>query len=136
MRNPGACGVKVTFTVQMPVDGMAPVQVPGLASEKSSPVVPWVTKLTEPIVVFAGMLKVTGRVLLQGAGVVAPDGQTLTLPKLCGVKAQLRMSLFSTLPPVAPVKPTKAELLVRPIEVILNGTPEGNRSVPSMIRSD
>ena len=58
------------------------------------------------MVVLAGTLKVSGSVLLHGAGVVLPDGQTLTLPKLCGVKVQLRMSLFSESAPVAPVKPT------------------------------
>src|ERR1700679_2390826 len=98
MRKPGACGVKVTFAVQTPVAGTVPAHVPSLASEKSSPEAPCVTTLTEPIAVFAGMLKVTGRVLLHGAGVVAPDGQTLTLPKICGVKAQFRMSLPSANP--------------------------------------
>lgn len=60
------------------------------------------TTLTEPMVVSAGMLKVTGSVLLQGPGVVAPGVQTLISPKLCGEKTQLRMSLFSTLPPSPP----------------------------------
>src|ERR1700722_2207901 len=134
-RNPGASGLKVTFAVQVPAVAKVPVHVPALASEKSSPVAPCVTTLTEPIVVPAGTLRVTGRVLLHGTGVVAPDGQTLTAPKSCGVKVQLRMSLPSAYPPVDPVKPTKAELLVKPIEVILKGTPVGNRSVPSRITS-
>jgi hypothetical protein len=35
-----------------------------------------------PKVPLTGTVKLTARVLLQGAGVVAPDGQTFTLPKL------------------------------------------------------
>jgi hypothetical protein len=38
------------------------------------------------------MLYVSVRLLLHGAGVLCPDGQTLTLPKLCCVKAALTSS--------------------------------------------
>ena len=36
------------------------------------------------------------RLLLHGAGVLAPDGQTLTLPKLCGAKLAVAFSTETT----------------------------------------
>jgi hypothetical protein len=83
MRNPGASGVKLTFTVQGLPAAMGPEQVPPLASAKSRPVTPCVTTWTTPIVVLDVILNVTARVLLHGEGVDCPAAQALTLPKAC-----------------------------------------------------
>src|SRR5664280_1678427 len=105
MRNPGASGANLTLTVQELPAEMVPVQVLPIPGVKSRPATPCVTTWTELIVVVAAKLKFTGWVLLQGAGVACPDGQTLTLPNLCGAKAKPISSFCSMLPPVPAVKP-------------------------------
>jgi hypothetical protein len=74
--------VKVTFTSQIAPSVTVPTQVLPLARVKSRLGEPWVKTLGVPRVPLAGTVKLTASVLLHGAGVVAPEGQTFTLPKL------------------------------------------------------
>jgi hypothetical protein len=90
MRNPGACGVKVTCTEHEEFAAIVPVQP--VPIEKSRPGVPCVTTWTEAFVTVATGVKVNCFVMLHGDWPIPPCGQTLALPKLLGAKLALTLS--------------------------------------------
>src|ERR1700739_821231 len=113
MRNPGASGVKLTFTLQeMPAE-MAPLQVPPLPSVKSRPSTPCVTTWMAPMVVFAARLKVTARLLpVHPAGL--PPGQTLQTPKFSNEKLAVTFSAAFMVTPQVELVPELAHAPPQP----------------------